>query len=387
MDKFQELEKLAELLSKGILTQEEFDERKQTILNREANSPLPMKKANMEKKTPAVPSKPFSEQIAPLLGWMKTNKKPLFIGISALLILFLGYKFFLKSDPEADGRTAAKAECGCKTENNKAIITAYDAFLNGFQGFGLKSRTDAQKKLQEIVEQNTKSVLECEEKAKGKYNSLKETYILQSEGLSEFENAYTAQKEVCTVEKEAEKNQKVAEVSKKIDETMRPIELKEAQELAAISYSSFPNASGSYSDNKFYITGTNVNLRSLPNINNQSNILTQIGFETEVNAVGESALDDRNVYWYKVNYNGMEGWVSSKFISTDKYFKQTWKKAGINDPDGYTNVRETANANAQVLTQIKVGERFTVISTEGDWCLVILKDETRGYIHRSRVVF
>lgn len=237
------------------------------------------------------------------------------------------------------------------------------------------------------MEQNTKSVLECEEEAKRKYNSLKETYILQSEGLSEFENAYSAQKEVCTVEKEAEKNQKVAEVSRKIDETMRSIELKEAQELAETSYSSFPNSSGSYSDNKFYVTGTNVNLRSLPNINNQSNILTQISFETEVNAVGESALDDRNVYWYKVNYNGTEGWISSKFLSTDKYFKQTWKKAGINDPDGYTNVRETANANAQVLAQVKLGERFTVISTEGDWCLVILKDETRGYIHRSRIIF
>ena len=147
MDKFQELEKLAELLSKGILTQEEFEERKQTILNREVNLPLPMKKANMEKKIPVVPSKPFSEQVAPFLGWVKSNQKSLFIGVSSLLLLFFGYKFFLKSDPEADGRTAAKAECGCKTENNKAIITAYDVFLNGFQGFGLTSRTEAQKKL------------------------------------------------------------------------------------------------------------------------------------------------------------------------------------------------------------------------------------------------
>lgn len=58
--------------------------------------------------------------------------------------------------------------------------------------------------------------------------------------------------------------------------------------------------------------------------------------------------------------------------------------AVIQDPDGYTNVRD--GQNGPVIAKIKTGEKFIAIEdTSDDWWNVILASGVQGVIHRSRI--
>lgn len=57
----------------------------------------------------------------------------------------------------------------------------------------------------------------------------------------------------------------------------------------------------------------------------------------------------------------------------------------INDPDGYTNLRDGEGTNYPVVKKIIEGEKFAVKTKGEEWWLVILKDGTQGWIHNSRV--
>ena len=57
--------------------------------------------------------------------------------------------------------------------------------------------------------------------------------------------------------------------------------------------------------------------------------------------------------------------------------------AVIQDPNGYTNVRD--GQNGPVIAKLKTGERFIAIeNTSDDWWRVILPSGAEGVIHRSR---
>jgi|SRR5690554_372326 len=56
----------------------------------------------------------------------------------------------------------------------------------------------------------------------------------------------------------------------------------------------------------------------------------------------------------------------------------------INDPDGYSNLRNSPNG--EILRKVYDSEKFEVIGSEAKHKKVKLKDGTIGYIHESRVV-
>ena len=63
-------------------------------------------------------------------------------------------------------------------------------------------------------------------------------------------------------------------------------------------------------------------------------------------------------------------------IEENSYYK-------IEDPDGWTNLRDSANGN--VIRKVYLNERFIIINDENDWCEVFFKDFTSGFIHKSRI--
>ena len=137
--------------------------------------------------------------------------------------------------------------------------------------------------------------------------------------------------------------------------------------------------------NSLYITGDNVNIRAKPTIT--SDIVTTISsFQSIAEYKGNKKIDDRGVEWYNIKYGTDEGWISNKFASFNPNFKDLWKKTNTNDPNDNTNVRETPSLDAKILDKVSINDRFTVMSCEGDWCLVILKNESRGYIYKSKIV-
>ena len=60
------------------------------------------------------------------------------------------------------------------------------------------------------------------------------------------------------------------------------------------------------------------------------------------------------------------------------------KYGKINDPDGYTNVREGKSSKSEILFQIYEDEKFIIQNNKGDWWLIKFNDNY-GYIHNSRV--
>lgn len=67
--------------------------------------------------------------------------------------------------------------------------------------------------------------------------------------------------------------------------------------------------------------------------------------------------------------------------------QSTGEEAYINDPDGYTNVRDGQSGSANILTTITTGELFQFQpSDQSNWWEVTKSDGTTGYVHNSRIV-
>ena len=62
------------------------------------------------------------------------------------------------------------------------------------------------------------------------------------------------------------------------------------------------------------------------------------------------------------------------------------KRALINDPDGYTNVRLYAQSkDSKILGKLVNGELFHYWQTPTDWWMVETKSGVRGFVHKSRI--
>ena len=60
--------------------------------------------------------------------------------------------------------------------------------------------------------------------------------------------------------------------------------------------------------------------------------------------------------------------------------------AVINDPDGYTNVRQAPNGKSPIVARVDKSEFFFTNPQRGDWWKVRLGSHQEGYMHKSRIV-
>ena len=61
-------------------------------------------------------------------------------------------------------------------------------------------------------------------------------------------------------------------------------------------------------------------------------------------------------------------------------------EAGIDDPDGYTNIRSGQGTQYSIIARVTQGEvLYTIPQQSNDWWPVRTKDNKYGYIHRSRI--
>jgi hypothetical protein len=62
------------------------------------------------------------------------------------------------------------------------------------------------------------------------------------------------------------------------------------------------------------------------------------------------------------------------------------KTGVINDPDGYTNIRQYGRStNSEILGKLMNGEKFYYWQTTTDWWIVQTKSGLRGFVHKSRI--
>lgn len=61
------------------------------------------------------------------------------------------------------------------------------------------------------------------------------------------------------------------------------------------------------------------------------------------------------------------------------------RRATIDDPDGYSNIRAGPSTNSPVVTRVNQGEEVSVVPSTTDWWRLRTAKGDTGYVHRSRV--
>lgn len=92
------------------------------------------------------------------------------------------------------------------------------------------------------------------------------------------------------------------------------------------------------------------------------------------------------------NIEGLEEYTNELYTPTDQRYgigsldPDPYLGYGvINDPDGYTNLRDGQGTNTPVVKKIVKGEKFAIKSKKDEWWLVVIADGTQGWIHKSRI--
>lgn len=73
-----------------------------------------------------------------------------------------------------------------------------------------------------------------------------------------------------------------------------------------------------------------------------------------------------------------DGVKKDTIIDTEKLLYQ------INDPDGWTNMRESPNG--KIIRTVDTVERFEIIGQNENWKMIQLENNQKGFIHNSRIV-
>ena len=117
-------------------------------------------------------------------------------------------------------------------------------------------------------------------------------------------------------------------------------------------------------------TGSSLRLRSEPSTS--ASIITTLD-----DGVAVAVLDDSVDGWYKINYNGNVGYVSSDYlvIDQDNIFTSYGRVSG----DG-VNVRATPSTDGAVLATVDADTIVTVNAFVDGWYDVTCKYGTEGYI-------
>ena len=81
--------------------------------------------------------------------------------------------------------------------------------------------------------------------------------------------------------------------------------------MVELNEESLEEVSGGKNTGKFVRATGNVHVRKKPRLSGDD--MGSISAGTTLSYLGDKSTDDRGVVWYKVNYNGKVGWVSSRY--------------------------------------------------------------------------
>ena len=76
--------------------------------------------------------------------------------------------------------------------------------------------------------------------------------------------------------------------------------------------------------------------------------------------------------------------TSSKKIDNNKEEIEEEIYGVINDPDGYTNVREDKSSKSEIVFKVYKNKRFKIIDNSGNWWLIEYNGQ-QGYMYKNRI--
>ncbi len=91
-----------------------------------------------------------------------------------------------------------------------------------------------------------------------------------------------------------------------------------------------------------------------------------------------------HVVWMRSNWCCEE--IENTFYYEDDYVEiRSYYDYYIQDPDGYTNLREATNTRSKVLEKIPDGQVLTILDISKKWWKVKTASGKIGYVHKSRI--
>ena len=82
--------------------------------------------------------------------------------------------------------------------------------------------------------------------------------------------------------------------------------------------------------------------------------------------------------WYKVSYNGKEGYVSNKYVSLNTS-NSTGNKGKVNISNGNLNIRKSATTNSSIVGKIPAKSTITILSTSTNGWYKVSYNGVEGY--------
>jgi len=115
--------------------------------------------------------------------------------------------------------------------------------------------------------------------------------------------------------------------------------------------------SASYVSNSYVlISGGDCHVRQQPNLNGAKLGVLYNG--QTANCLGGQSTDNRGVVWYEINFNGMSGWVSSRYAKLNGVLTSSQ----VTISGGQCNMRLLPNLNAEIVAILEEGTSATYLN-------------------------
>ena len=128
------------------------------------------------------------------------------------------------------------------------------------------------------------------------------------------------------------------------------------------------------------VTGSSVRLRTSADTSTTANIITQMNQGTFL------LVEEKLNGWYKVAYNGVEGYVSADYASFSEALDGTYSFAGAQTAGTGINMRSGASTEVDVVKNIpESGTKLTIVGVCCQWLKVTDAAGATGYIRSDYV--
>ncbi|MBX7088838.1 MAG: SH3 domain-containing protein [Leptospirales bacterium] len=129
-------------------------------------------------------------------------------------------------------------------------------------------------------------------------------------------------------------------------------------------------------------------LRKSPSVEGEKTLLLPSGAEVKVQSCNGplQSVDGLQARWCSIEYQGHTGWAFGGYLERlPGRDSDVWQEAVIDDPDGFTNVRNGPSLSSPILGTVKKGEVFETLRQQGEFWRVRTKSGLTGFMHVSRI--
>jgi Bacterial SH3 domain len=237
--------------------------------------------------------------------WIKSHKKIIAASLGCLIIIFIGYNFWMKQNAKNDGALMADMYCSCEKEKNNQLIFALQNFDNAFQSFQFPTQIEARAAYQNATTTLQSNFENCKIRAQDFKNKAFNKYV-STNLIDQFNGSYQERYSYCNANRDSDFNRLTGQIESKINQ-LKPDYSQPV--VDSVNYlSSLQSSTGS-----LIIDASVLNIRDKPS-KDEGNIIFKTEKGTILNFTNQY-MDERGIVWYNIEMNGQYGWASGLYVN------------------------------------------------------------------------